>query len=134
MQQQTFLNRKARKALLSGVLMAAFFLFAGVSKIMAQNWLPASEASIKANQEALSLKNGLAGLPLGTLQYEQQVRKMTMYNHIVANLRTDPNVGLAIELAVASAYSATFSTPANMQPAKGERVAGKQAATTLLSN
>lgn len=116
------------------VLAMAFFLFAGVSSLMAQNWLPASEAVIKAQQEATTLRNGLATLTPGTLPYEQQVRKMTMYNNVVARLKEDPNVGLAVDLAVASAYSATFSTPANMQPAKGERVAGKQAATTLLSN
>lgn len=134
MQQQTILNRKARKALLSVVLVAAFFLFAGVSTIMAQTWVPASEASVKASQEALTLKNGLAGLTPGTMAYEQQVRKMTMYNHIVTNLRIEPNVGLAVELAVGTAYSPTFSTPPALLPAKGESVEGRQAAITLLSN
>lgn len=134
MQQQTFLNRKARKTLLSGVLVAAFFLFAGVSSIMAQNWVPASEAVVKVRQEASTLRSGLAAFTPGTLAYEKQVRKMTMYNHIVDFLKIDPNVGLAVELAVSSAYSATLSTPMALQPAKGESAEGKQAAITLLSN
>lgn len=134
MQQKAFLNRKARKTLLSSVFACALFLFFGVSSMSAQNWVPAAEASVKSSQEASALRNGLAAYQPGTLDYEKQIRKMTLFNHIVQNLKVDPNVGLAVDLALATAYTETFDTPPAVRPVKGENAEGRTAAITLLSN
>lgn len=132
MQQQAFLNKSARKTLLSSVLVIALFLFAGVSSMVAQNWVPAAEASVKSSQEATTLRTTLVNFQPGTLEYEQVVRKMTMYNRIVENLKIEANVALAVDLAVASAYTVTFDTPPAAQPVKGEAAAGRAAAVALL--
>lgn len=134
MQQKALLNRKARKALLSSVFVFALFLFFGVSSMVAQNWVPAAEATVKSDQEASTLRAGLAAYQPGTLDYEKQIRKMNLFNHIAENLKIDANVGLAVELAVAATYTVGVSTPVALRPVKGEDAEGRTAAITLLSN
>jgi hypothetical protein len=134
MQQTTILNGKAQKTLLVAGLTFAFMLFLNVSSSFAQNWIPAPEATLKAQTKASVLKNELASLPVGTLDYEKVVRRMQMYNNIATFLKSEPNVGIVVELAVSSAFSMTFSNPPNLQPTPVESREARIEATALLSN
>lgn len=134
MQQTTILNGKAGKTPLLVGLTFAFMLFFNVSSIFAQNWVPTSEASNRATTQASTLKNDLTKLTVGTLDYEKVVRRMQMYNNIVTILKSEPNVGVAVDLAISSAYSMTFSNPPALQPTPVEAREALLEATTRLSN
>lgn len=111
-----------------------FMLFLNVSSSFAQNWVPVSEASNRAQTQAGTLKNDLANLTVGTIDYEKVVRKMQMYNNIVTLLKSEPNVGVVVNLAISSAYSMTFSNPPALQPTPVEAREALLEATTRLSN
>lgn len=134
MQQTTILNGKSTKAFLTGALTLAFMLFLNVSSSFAQSWVPVAEASNRARLEASSLNKELTNYAVGTIDYEKVVRKMQMYNNIVAILKSEPNVGVAVDLAISSAYSATFGNPPALQPSPAEAREALLDATTRLSN
>lgn len=134
MQQQTIFIGKARMVLLSGILTVACFLFAGVNDVTAQNWVSPSEATTLSRQEAASILQGLQAFTPGTLEYEQQVRKMNLYNNVVSMLKVEPNVATALELAIRSAYAPNFSTDPKLIPVKEETDNARKEATDLLTN